>query len=387
MSEVAEFADDLSGWLKARNAAPLRADALHNKHPHAALMTAMLRVFEVLAAIAFICSATLAAFVISVWMKREVRHVGIMKTLGARSFQLAWQYLALVAPLIVFATALALPIGTDAGPLGRPVSQDDAEYRRRRLDGSPSLALAEILFALIIPFLAMALPIVRAARISVRRAIQDPGIIAPRGPIRLTSRLIKLPGNRRWTFALRNTFRRPWRLALTLLALSAGGALLLTAHNNYESLMRVVDAALAHRGHDIEVLLQRPAPAEDLERVARAVPDVEIAEAFRRGGVNLVTNDAGTLAVREGRRMQLCGYPEGTRLLTLPLQDGRWPDSAEADVVVVNRHVQESVSRFASRRRNHREVSRSNNHGARGGHRGGNRNARHLRGVSGFRER
>lgn len=342
MGDVAEFADDLSGWLKARNAAPLRADALHNKHPHAALMTAMLRVFEVLAGIAFICSATLAAFVISLWMKREVRQVGIMKTLGARSFQLAWQYLALVAPLILLATALALPIGN---VVGRWVVQ----YHKTMLNIDvadwtvpSSLALGELLFALAIPFFAMALPIVRAARISVRRAIQDPGIIAPRGPIRLTSRLIKMPGNRRWTFALRNTFRRPWRLSLTLLALSAGGALLLTAHNNYESLMRVIDAALAHRGHDIEVQLQRPAPAADLEAVARAVSGVEIAEAFRRAGVNLVATDGGALAVREGRRMLLCGYPDGTRLLKLPLQDGRWPASSEPDAVVVNRHVQES---------------------------------------------
>jgi len=342
MGEVAEFADDLSGWLKARNAAPLRADALNNKHPHAALMTAMLRVFEVLAGIAFICGATLAAFVISLWMKREVRQVGIMKTLGARSFQLAWQYLALVAPLILLSAAVALPIGT---VLARWVVQ----YHKTMLNIDvadwtvpSSLALGELLFSLGIPFLAMAMPIVRAARISVRRAIQDPGIIAPRGPIRLTSRLIKMPGNRRWTFALRNTFRRPWRLALTLLALSAGGALLLTAHNNYESLMRVIDAALAHRGHDIEVQLQRPAPAADLEAVARAVSGVETAEAYRRAGVNLVANDGGALAVREGRRLLFCGYSDGTRLLKLPLQDGRWPASAEPDVVVVNRHVQES---------------------------------------------
>ena len=342
MGEVAEFADDLSDWLKARNRAPLRADALNNKHPHAALMTAMLRVFEVLAGIAFICSATLAAFVISLWMKREVRQVGIMKTLGARSFQLASQYLALVAPLILLATALALPIGTT---LGRWVVQ----YHKTMLNIDvadwtvPSrLAFAEVLFALAIPFFAMALPIVRGARTSVRRAIQDPGIIAPRGPIRLTSRLIRMPGNRRWTFALRNTFRRPWRLSLTLLALSAGGALLLTAHNNYESLMRVIDAALAHRGHDIEVQLQRPAPAADLEAVARAVSGVAVAEAFRRAGVNLVANDGGAVAVREGRRMLLCGYPDGTRLLRLPLQEGRWPASAEPNAVVVNRHVQES---------------------------------------------
>ena len=79
--------------------------------------------------------------------------------------------------------------------------------------------------------------------------------------------------------------RRPWRLSITLLALSAGGALLLTAYNTYESLMRVVDASIAQQGHDLEVQLQRPAAPADLESVARSVTDVEIAEAFRRTAV------------------------------------------------------------------------------------------------------
>ena len=142
---------------------------------------------------------------------------------------------------------------------------------------------------------------------------------------------------------MRNSFRRPWRLALTLLALSAGGALFLTTHNNYESLMRVIDAALANRGHDIEVQLQRAAPAAQLEAVARAVADVEIAEAFRRAGVNLVADDSGSVAVREGRRLLLSGYPVGTRLLKLPLREGRWPASTDLDAVVINRQVQEAA--------------------------------------------
>ena len=115
MSDASEFADDLNGWLKARNFSPLRVDALSNTHPHAMLMTAMLRVLEVLAGIAFVCSATLAACIISLWMRREVRQVGIMKTLGARSWQLARQYLALVAPLVLFTVALAFPIGIALG--------------------------------------------------------------------------------------------------------------------------------------------------------------------------------------------------------------------------------------------------------------------------------
>jgi len=343
MSDVSEFADDLGGWLKARNVAPLRVDALSNTHPHAALMTAMLRVLEVLAGLAFVCSATLAACVISLWTRREVRQVGIMKTLGARSSQLAGQYLALVAPLVLGTVALSLPIGIVIGRWVVKYHQTMLNIDVTDWSVPRALVVNELIFALGVPLLAMAAPILRAARISPRQAIQDPGIVAPRGPIAFTSRLIKMPGNRRWSFALRNTFRRPWRLALTLLALSAGGALFLTTHNNYESLMRVIDAALANRGHDIEVQLQRPAPAAQLEAVARAVPDVAIAEAFRRAGVNLVADDAGSVAVREGRRMLLSGYPVGTQLLKLPLREGRWPASNELDAVVINRYVQEAA--------------------------------------------
>jgi putative ABC transport system permease protein len=87
------------------------------------------------------------------------------------------------------------------------------------------------------------------------------------------------------------------------------------------------------------VLLQRPAPAAQLEAVARAVPEVEMAEAFRRAGVNLV-EDGGSATVREGRRTLLFGYAEGTHLLKLPLREGRWPAPEEVDAVVINRHVQ-----------------------------------------------
>jgi putative ABC transport system permease protein len=342
MSEVTEFADDLSGWLKTKNLAPLRVDVLNNTHPHAMLMTAMLRVLEVLAGIAFICSATLAACVISLWMRREVRQVGVMKTLGARSGQLAFQYLTLVAPLVLIAVVLAFPIGTAVGRWVVKYHQTMLNIDVADASVPIGLTLKELAIALIVPFVAMALPISRAARMSPRRAIQDPGIIAPRGPTAITSRLIRMPGDRRWSFALRNSFRRPWRLALTLIALSAGGALLLTAHNNYESLMRVIDRALANRGHDIEVQLQRPAPAAQLEAVARAVPDVEIAEAFQRAGVNLVADDSGAVAVREGRRMLLGGYPVATRLLRLPLREGRWPGPESPNEVVINRQVVEA---------------------------------------------
>jgi putative ABC transport system permease protein len=90
------------------------------------------------------------------------------------------------------------------------------------------------------------------------------------------------------------------------------------------------------------VQFQQPAPARQLEVIATAVPDVEIAEAFRRASVNLVTSGSGGLAVREGHWISLCGYPIRTQLLRLPLREGRWPTPENPSDVVINRQVQEA---------------------------------------------
>jgi putative ABC transport system permease protein len=327
MSDVRELADDLTDWLKTHGHAPLRTEPLSHAHPHAALMQTMLAVLEVLAAIAFACSAALAAYIISLWTKREVRQVGIMKAIGARFGQVALQYLALIAPLIVVSVIIALPIGTLLTRALVRHYQTSLNIDVANWSAPGSLVLAEVLLAIAIPLVAMAFPIVRAARISARDAVHDAGIVPPVGA--RASRLVRLPGDRRLTFALRNTFRRPWRLALTLLALSAGGALLLTAYNTYESLMRVVDASLAQRGHDLEVQLQQPAPGAEIESIAREIPGVEIAEAFRRAIVNI--GDA---------RVSLVGYPAGTRLLKFAVTEGRWPRGDELSAVVINRTLQ-----------------------------------------------
>src|SRR5205085_2219674 len=94
-----KLADGLNAWLAARGTPSVRTDVLPNVHPHAGLMSALLQVLLGLATLGFTCSAALAAFVVSLWMKREVRQVGIMKAIGARSHQIALQYLALVGPV------------------------------------------------------------------------------------------------------------------------------------------------------------------------------------------------------------------------------------------------------------------------------------------------
>jgi putative ABC transport system permease protein len=340
-SDAAALSTSLQAVLAAHGAAPLRAEVLPNVHPHVALMSALLWILRAFGMMAFACSAALAVFVISLWMKRETRQVGIMKTIGARTHQIAFQYLALVGPLVVLATGIALVAGT---ALGNWLIHDTAFEQNIELasrDVPRDLLLLEILCTIGIPLVAMALPILRAARMSAREAIHDPGITAPGKGSRL-ARFVRLPGDQRWTFALRNTLRRKWRLAATVTGLGLAGALLLTAMNHYESLMAVIDTVVEDRGHDFQVAVQRPIEPAALESVARDLPGVAVAEAWRRAGVEIAPGPAGPGAspAAGGHAVasaQLYGYPVDTRIPRLTIREGRWPEPGEAGAVVVTR--------------------------------------------------
>ena len=343
-ANAVEFGNGLNAALKRRDQAAIRVEALPISHPHAALMRAMLSVLGVLSAMALVCCSALAGYMVAATMRREIAQVGVMKTLGARSQQIAWQYLALVAPMVLLANAIGFAAGV---LLGRVIVANYLE--NLNIDVAlwhvpVSLLLLEIAFALGVPLLAMAIPIVRAARMTPRAAIQNAGITMPSAAVgRIASVLIKFPGSMAWTLSLRNTWRRPWRMLVMLLALSIGGALLLTTRTIYESKMVVIDASLQNQGHDIEVLMQSAVPGAHLEVIAAALPEVQIAEAWRRATVSMAKSDAGTAQLSENSRIALSGYPQSTQLFKLPIVKGRAPRAGSTDEVMITRSLREAL--------------------------------------------
>jgi len=336
-ADTLAFGKALGTSLKGKDQAVQRVEVLPASHPHDMLMNAMLRVLGVLSVLALLCSAALAGYMVAAWMRREIRQVGIMKTLGAQSMQIARQGLWLVTPVTLLSAGAGLLVGA---ALAR------AMVRQYAVTLNIDIALwavpddllwKEVVLAIGVPLLAMAIPIARAARMTALSAIQDAGITPPPSVGRWASLLLKVPGNVAWTLALRNTWRRPWRLTLIVLALTCGGTLLLTTHSNYESLIAMIDTSLAQQGHDIEVLMQRPAPAAQLEAIARNVPEVEIAEAWRRAGVSL--NQESNSAT-EPNRFALTAYPDGSQLFRLPVVSGRAPQATASDEVLVTRKLQ-----------------------------------------------
>ncbi len=351
---VTQMVDSLRAALTAKGYPPIRVEGLANTHPHAGLMSALMQIFQGFAVMAFCCTAAVAAYVVSLWMKREVRQVGIMKTIGATTRQLAVQYLSLVGPFVVAATALAMPLGIWLGRWAIAYTAREQNLDIDSLQVSSQLFAGEILFTLGIPFLAMAVPIIRAARMSAREAIQDPGITAPVSSGALSTKLVRLPGDRRWTFALRNAFRRKWRLFVTVAGLSLGGAVLLSAYNIYESLMSIIDVSVKDRGQDIQFSVSKPIPVAQLEAIARGLPGVQVAEAWRRTSAEVIGVDAAqattanvtTIGPRDAgyaKRALVSGYPVDTQLKKLTMQEGRWPAPGEMGVVVMTRPLQRGL--------------------------------------------
>ena len=334
-ANATRVADEVTDWLSRSGYDVFRVEIPPRRHPHADHMTTMLLLLSVFSGLALLLSGALAASVTAALLARQARQIGIMKTIGARSRDIASIYLATIVALALPATALGLGAGlfgarAFSGFAGRQLNLDIASYAV----GVPSL-LAIVCVGLAVPLLAAAVPIARAVRTPVQKALQDPGIVVPKtrgDALLLLGRL-----GRPTMLAVRNSFRRPARLCLTLFALALGGAALMTAANIHVSLVAAVDRSLERRGDDIDVRLLKPADTGSILTDVRAMPGVVHAEAW--GGA-LVALSAGQSPGSSRGRYGLLAPPPDTALLDVPIVDGRWSEAEEIGAIVVNRNLQ-----------------------------------------------
>ncbi len=334
-SVAARVADGTADWLAEVGREVSRVEVPPRRHPHTDHMTTMLLLLSVFSALALLLSGALAASVTAAFLARQARQIGVMKTIGARSSDIASIYLAMIAIL----AAPAIAIGLGAGLLGArsfssfAAQQLNLDVASQAVDALTLMTI--VCVGLAVPLVAAAIPIARAARMPIRKALQDPGITAPRTRGRGWSLLEGL--GRPPVLAVRNSFRRPVRLCLTLLALGLGGAALMTASNVYVSLIAAVDRSLDRRGDDIDARLLRPVDATAILADIRSLRGVAHAEAW--GGA-LVGLNAQESSDRSRGRYGLLAPPLNTALLNVPIVEGRWPEAVQIGDLVVNRNLQ-----------------------------------------------
>lgn len=311
------------------------------RHPHQSQMMGVMFLMIAFSGMSLVLSAILVATSLAAILGRQVREIGVMKAVGARRGQLAALFGVFVLAMGALAVGLAIPLGAYgarilAGVVAHLLNLDLA-----------SDAIAWWVFAiqiaggLLVPLAFAAIPIARAAGMSVREAMDQYGVarLEKGAAGRAVGAALAWLGrrNRGLVLMVRNSFRRRVRLLLTVTLLSAGGAMFMTSLNLSRGWGRIVERVYQDRAYDVEVRLD--APASITAELAK-LPGVRHVEAwgFRRaavwkeGSVDVVRTypDGGHGS------LSMMAPPLGTSLVHFPLLAGRWLQAGDTDAVVLN---------------------------------------------------
>jgi len=299
------------------------------RHPHAAQMDTFLYLLGAFGVLTFALSAVLVATMIHALLTEQLRQVGVMKTLGASTTQIASLYLGQVAILAAAAIAIGVPFGVAAG-------QAYARFAASMLNATITKAMpalwivaAEVAAGIAIPLLVALGPVAHAARISIHEAFSNDVGGKPFGTRRFDRWLARIQWMPRpLMLSLRTTFHRRGRLILTVATLAAGGAAFIAAMNVSATWTRTLDADGRARRFDIQAVFARPYPAAQVMQALASVPDVVHAECWTEAGATL--GDANVSFV---------GPDVNSKLLALPLIAGRWLRPDDDAVAVINQSV------------------------------------------------
>jgi putative ABC transport system permease protein len=348
-SRVDAVASDVAARLGAEGHPVHSISAPPNRHPHQNQTNTITGLFLGFALAGLLLAGVLVATTLGGMLAAQTRQIGVLKAVGATTGQLLRMYLVVTLGLAAASTVLAVAPAVLAGQglVGLVAGLLNIDLTSREVPVWVFAALAAA--GLGVPVLIALVPLGRAARISVRAALDDAGVDGRTGTrrtdrwlARLTTRLARR--DRVTMLALRNLLRRRTRLALTLALLACGGALFTTGLNTAAAWQSWVDQGLARRTYTSEIQLASPAPAEAVRSVAATVPGVSDAEPV----LTLPATPVGGGGAVEVQRT----YPDGghgrfvltalapdTAGVHFEVRSGRWLADGDSGVAVLNQNA------------------------------------------------
>jgi putative ABC transport system permease protein len=304
------------------------------RHPADSAIQPLLLILGVLGAMSLLLSGFLVVNTIGALLTQQVRQIGVMKTIGARTRQIVGMYLTLVLVYGALALLIAIPLGGFGAYrftqyLAQLINFDVLDYT------PPAQVLVlEVGAGLFVPLLAALWPVFGGARVTIREAISSYGLGKGRfgrsridralEHVRFLSRPLRL--------SLRNTFRRKGRLALTLTTLTLGGSIFIGVFSVREGLFLTAEQKIfTFWRHDMLIFFDRPYLVERLDQEARAVPGVVRAEPLAYAGMRRLRPDGN-----ESDDIGLIGTRHGNDLIHATLLSGRWLVPGDQNAIVIS---------------------------------------------------
>ncbi len=296
------------------------------KHPNGDQMSALLFLFQLFGLLSLILSGVLVINMLSAMLSGQIRQIGMMKAIGATPGQISSIYYIMVARLGLVALFFALPVAAAASSGLVNICSDMLNFSISSYDIPLWSYAAQFVAGLVIPLLAAMIPIQRGCKITINQALRDYGVAQK--DFKRKNFIIRGINNS-ILLSIRNTFRKKGRFLLTVGTLAVGGAILIVALNVKASLENTIDNAMTSLGYDIQYMLSKNYPEQDVRRALDST-DYSV-EYFSGASASLVYKD-GT----QSNAFQLLGLPQSTRSLNLPVLQGRWLTDDDTDCIVIN---------------------------------------------------
>jgi putative ABC transport system permease protein len=325
---VRKVAADVKSLIESRGREVWRVDVpAPGKHPHSDLTGVLLLGMSSFGLFVLVLSGILVINLLTAMMASQVRQIGVMKAIGGTRRQIARIYFSQALFLGIAAVIVSLPLGL----LGsRALCRYMAVFLNFNINSFAVplwVYLLVVIVGIAAPLIAAAYPVWKGSGAPVRVALADFGLTQTTfGSSRLDRALARMgSGFRPLVFAIRNSFRRRARLALTLVTLAAGGLFFLTALNVRASMMNTIDRMFAPRKFDLTVALRELYDVEKLQSAIDKTPGIKRAEGWLTTEASLGSDRFGVVAL-----------PPDSQLLKSEILEGRDLVAGDTDAIVIN---------------------------------------------------
>jgi len=297
---------------------------------------ALLGILGALGIMIVFLSSFLITNTLSALLNQHLSHIGIMKLVGARTFQVMIMYMTLVLIFGSIAVFITVPLGGVAAYALAMKIANEMNFSLQGYRVVPFAMVLQVIIAVGVPLTAGFFPVKSGSRITVLEAIsgyrpsQAPGKESWMDRFFVRNRWIPRP----FLISLRNTFRRKWRLALTLFTLTLGGAIFIAVFNVQASLDQYIKQIGNYFLADVNLSFERAYRINEIRQHAMMVPGVEHVEgwAFASGEI---TREDGTVI----DNIQLMAPPADSNLIRPILIQGRWIYPDDRNAIAVNEAI------------------------------------------------
>jgi len=295
-------------------------------------------ILTIMAVASLFLSVILVINTINALIAQQIPQIGIMKTVGGVSRQISRLYLASVIVYGVLSLLLAVPLGAFGGSALAGWLLNLLNVPTGSFELLSDTLLIQAIAGLAVPLMAALYPVLQGVAISVREALSVYGVGSGKygnGLIdRTMGRVRGIP--RLPILAVRNTFRRAGRVALTEVVLVTAGAIFMLVLSTHFSFTNTIAEIWRGLGFDANVGFSNLQRIDEIEPLIASRPNVDRVEMWVWSAANGLPPENSEA---EEQRIFLRGIPRDTEMFIPNLVAGRNLDPSDGHALLLNQKL------------------------------------------------